>query len=499
MNLFWKKISIRQILLMGLVFRLLAAFFSEGYAFHDDHFEVIELVQKWQEGISFNWMGEKYYAFSLLYPGLHYLLFTLCRSVGINDPQDMMLVTRLFHALISLLTVYYSYLLTLRLTGNVNTSKLVALLMAVFWLFPFFSVRNLREFFCIPFLMMSFYHASAKTASPVSRPLLLAAFFFALAVCIRLQVLIFPAVAGFFWLFGKRTWKQALSFGICFFLFLLLTQGLFDFILYGDVLASTLSYFHYNSNPANIAGYPQGPWYMYILTMAGICFVVPFIPLAIGYFYSPKLSGQTLLLMVTTLAFFIFHSWYSNKQERFILPFVPFFLMAGTAGYLEWYKKQAEKKWIQIFTKTVLIWFFLLNAIALTVLCFTYTKRSRVETMNYLRKKGDVVNLVLESGSETPPPLPLFYLGKQIPYFTFTSAETTESLQSKVSNPAIPSPNYLILYGNRHFEERLQRLKLIFPELKEEKEIRPGRIDELVYRINPEHNQNETMYIFRIR
>ena len=49
----FERITITHVLVLGLFFRLLAVIFSRGYAFHDDHFEMAELVQRWREGISF--------------------------------------------------------------------------------------------------------------------------------------------------------------------------------------------------------------------------------------------------------------------------------------------------------------------------------------------------------------------------------------------------------------------------------------------------------------
>ena len=38
-------LNLKKIILIGLFFRLLAAIFSKGYAFTDDHFEIVELAQ----------------------------------------------------------------------------------------------------------------------------------------------------------------------------------------------------------------------------------------------------------------------------------------------------------------------------------------------------------------------------------------------------------------------------------------------------------------------
>ncbi len=103
-NKLFDRITIKQILFAGLVVRLLAVFFSPGYAFHDDHFEMPELVFRWQHGINFLWTGSDVHVFSLIYPGMMYLIFEACGAVGINSPEGMMFVVRVLHALFSLLS-----------------------------------------------------------------------------------------------------------------------------------------------------------------------------------------------------------------------------------------------------------------------------------------------------------------------------------------------------------------------------------------------------------
>ncbi len=86
---------------------------------------------------------------------------------------------------------------------------MVALAMALFWIFPFMSVRNLREFFCIPFLVMgSYYIADPKLTI---RSIFLAALFFAISFSIRLQVLFIPAGIGLCFLFINSISKRRLS------------------------------------------------------------------------------------------------------------------------------------------------------------------------------------------------------------------------------------------------------------------------------------------------
>jgi Alg9-like mannosyltransferase family len=492
---FIHKISIRQIILIGLAVRLLAAFFSPGYAFHDDHFEMPELVFRWENNINFLWTGSNVHVFSLIYPGMMYLLFGACRAVGISQPEDMMFVVRLLHALVSLLSIYYAYLLTLRLTDRKDTANMVALTLALFWMFPFMSVRNLREFFCIPFLLMACYHIADPKLT--TRSILLAALFFALSFSIRLQIVFIPLGIGLCLLFKKEYTKKAIVFSIASGIAYMLTQGLFDFIYYHDPFASVKEYVRFNSNPVNIEIQPQGAWYQYIGTVAGAVLGFPFFLLAWGYIYSFRMSFLLKMFVIASLLFFAFHSYYSNKQERFILPFIPFFLLLGIIGFQEYYTKHQTAVWLKKTFKFVLIWFLVINTVGLVVLTFSYSKRSRVEGMIYLRKKGDVKNIIMEGDVSLQRP-PFFYLGKHLENYVLPEGGTIEQLKIEMDTSRKPAPNYVIMAGSQNFDQRLAKLKILFPELKQETIIKTGFVDNLVHWLNPKNNQNENWYIYRI-
>jgi Alg9-like mannosyltransferase family len=500
---FINKISIRQIIFIGLGVRLLAVFFSPGYAFHDDHFEMPELVFRWENNINFLWTGSNVHVFSLIYPGMMYLLFGACRAAGIHRPEDMMFVVRLLHALVSLLSIYYAYLLTLRLTDRKDTAKIVALMMALFWMFPFMSVRNLREFFCIPFLLIACYHIADPKLT--TRSILLAALFFAVSFSIRLQIVFIPLGIGLCLLFKKEYNKKAIVFGIACGVAYMLTQGLFDFIYYHDPFASVKEYIRFNSNPVNIEIQPQGPWYQYIGTVAGAVLGLPFFLLAWGYVYSARMSfpsvparaGRLKMFFIASLLFFAFHSYYSNKQERFILPFLPFFILLGIIGFQEYYNKHITASWLKKTVKFIIGWFLVLNTIGLAVLTFTYSKRSRVEGMIYLRKKGDVKNIVMEGDVSLQRP-PFFYLGKHLENYVLPEGGTIEQLKTEMDTSRKTAPNYVIMAGNQNFDQRLAKLKTLFPNLKQETIIETGFVDNLAHWLNPKNNQNENWYIYKV-
>ena len=506
MTNFLDNLNLKKILFLGLFFRILATIFSKGYAFTDDHFEVVELAQSiLEKGVSGTFpsipKGEAY-IFNLIYIEIHTLIFGLCETFGLYNPEGKMMVARLVHALFSMFTIYVGYRLTERLSNRLNDAKIVGLLLAIFWVFPFLSVRDLREFVCIPPMMLGCYYACANPLQ--TKQILWAAWWFTVAFVFRYQVIFVPFVIGLWWLFNKQNWQKALIFGIAFGVFFMLTQGLFDYLTWGNPLASLKTYASYNADSANIALYPNGPWHRYIGTVAGLFLGFPFLLLLAGYFAS-VVGGDTnhggksdrKMLFWASMLFFAFHSYYANKQERFILPFLPLFIVLGIIGFRDIYEKYSTKKWLRGFTKFAVVWFVILNTVLLFILSVTYTKRSRVESMNYLREKGDLQNMLIQNYEFSQPEAP-FYLQKQYDYFTVDTHEKMAVLPKELYSNKRIKPNYIILVGNTDLEKRLMEVKKVFPTMQHEVDIEPSFVDNIAYLMNPSHNHNETFYIYKV-
>jgi hypothetical protein len=507
---FLDNLNLKIILLLGLFFRILATIFSKGYAFTDDHFEVVELAQNiLEKGVvnSFpNIPKGEAYIFNLIYIEIHTLIFGICESVGLYNPEGKMLVARLVHALFSMITIYVGYRLTERLSNRPNDAKIVGLLLAIFWVFPFLSVRDLREFACIPPMMLGCYYACQipplKGATDASvegctKQILLMAWWFTVGFVFRYQMIFVPFVIGLWWIFSKQNWQKAITFGIAFGIFFMLTQGLFDYWIWGNPLASLSTYATYNSNSANIALFPNGPWHRYIGTVLGLFLGFPALLLLAGYFKTATQSGNRKMLFYASLLFFVFHSYYANKQERFILPFLPLFIMLGVIGFRDIYEQYADKNWLRGFTKFAVIWFVILNTVLLFLLSVTYTKRSRVESMNYLREKGDLQNMLIQNYESSQPEAP-FYLQKRYDYFTIDTHEKMAELPKELISGKKTKPNYIILVGNTDLEKRIVEVKKVFPTMQHEIDIEPSFVDNLAYLMNPSHNHNETFYIFKV-
>ena len=513
-------IPLSFIMLIALVIRLLAAFFSGGYAFHDDHFDVIEIAQSWVYNLPI-WIHDKIPPrHSMFYAGIHYVIFYTCEMLGLTSPPGKMVVVRVLHALYSLLVVYYGYKIT-ELLSNQRNARLVGLMLALVWFMPFMSVRNLVEMTCIPPYLAAFYlilKPDPTSKQGIAWRYLGAGALLALSFVLRYHVLLLAAGAGFVLLFQKQ-WLKVFCLGVGFTVIAFLIQGTIDVTFYKFPFHSVVTYFLYNSDQAY--SYSTGPVYRFVLTILG--FLVPplSVYLLIGYARTAKIAPT---LFVAGLLFFVVHSAFPNKQERFILPLFPIIMILGVIG---WQSLAQQSRFWQTHRKLLAAswtFFWILNITAAVLLAFTYTKKSRIAPLVYLSGKQNVHGILLEFGDHSFKMPPLFYLGRMaaeaepfitdrknmwqkyktgtplptdfVMVYSLNDDKPLETLQAEIK-PAY-APNYVVVVGTDDLEKRLQRLRQIYPQLKLAQTIEPSLYDQVLHRLNPRVHKDEHVRIYQV-
>lgn len=482
--------------LIALVPRLIAAFFSGGYFAHDDHFLIIEPAASWVDApgystwLPWNQQGELTPSgHSFFYVGLHYLLFLGSKSIGLTDPGSLMVVVRLLHAVWSLVAVRTGYRIALRLSDPAIAWR-TGLFLALFYFMPFLSVRNLVEVACIPFLMLGAWQLVRAPNGPDIRHALLAGIWIGLAVNVRFQTLFFAAGPGLALLL-QRQWRNAIIYGLGVALPLVVIQSGIDLFLWGRPFAELTEYVVYNM--ANTTTYFDQPWYNYLLLLLGI-----FIPLfSVAVFFGFFRRTSPLLLWSPVLLFLLVHSYFPNKQERFLLPIVPLFFILG---YVAWEQWRGSSAWWQRRTglwRGLLVFTWTINSAALLLLCFSYSKRSRVEAMAALRHESDIRGVVIEDTyKQTAPMPPLFYSGK----WSMTVLPWTDhgqDLHARLSAfPDTIRPNTVLFIGEEELPARMLRVTEAMGPLQLITKAAPGALDRLVHWLNPV-NRNETIIVAR--
>jgi hypothetical protein len=480
-----KKSPYGKIFLAAIIVRLFAVIFSQGYGMHDDHFLIIEASSSWVDGYDYNnWLpwspnnpGHPH-GHSFTYVGFNFLFFWVMKLFGIMDPKTLMLVNRLIHALASMIVVIYSVKITEKLSNSANAVK-VGWIMALLWILPFVSVRNLVEIAAVPWLV---YGVWLLIKNDKKSNFLLAGLMVGMAVSFRYQIGVFAiGLAGYYFL--KREWQIFVIFCTGVLLTFALTQGLLDYFIWGYPFAEFLGYVFYNMTEGTTY-LPNSNYFMYFMVLIG-CFFLPLgINMMWGFFRSYK---KYWLLFLPTLLFILFHTLYPNRQERFVLSILHFFIILGVMGY-ELITTKWKDKWWLISMK--IFWGF--NLIFLFFASTMYSKKSRVEAMYSLSNHELKNGLILLEGSadQRISMMPKFYSKGWHCQFN----ERTDPKSPLKYNEAL-NYDFIFFFDDKNLQNRIEEYKKIYPEMKLHKSCEPSLIDKMLRELNP-RNANEYIEVW---
>jgi hypothetical protein len=478
--------SSKTILIFGLVFRLLAAVFSEGYGMHDDHFLTIEASASWANDYDYNgWLPwsetstGKPEGHSFTYVGLNYCFFAICKLVGFIDPKGLMIVNRIFHALLSVLVIYFGIKITHKISNRKN-AVVVGWLLSLLWIMPFMSVRNLVEMVSIPFLMWGTWFL-LKDDRISNKSLFVAGLMCGVAISFRYQIGIFSIGIATYYLL-KKQWRNIIFFSLGNIVLFTLTQGVVDFVIWGFPFAEFWSYVTYNMNQGT-QYLPNTNYFMYFYVLFGVL-LFPFgILIGIGFFRSYKSS---MLLFIPTLFFLLFHTFYPNRQERFILSILPFFVILGVIGF----EKLKERNFWKGFWNVSFRIFWVLNLVLVCFFTFMSSKYSRINAMYSLyHEHNQQPKILMEgSGDASVSLMPKFYANKW--HASFIEKTTLDSIPDNL--------DYIFFAGKGNLHKRIKHYQLKYKRLHLHKICEPSLTDKIVHDLNP-RNVNEYIEVWKVK
>ena len=485
---------LRRVLLAAAVVRLIAAVFSEGYIMSDDHFLAVEPVSSWVSGENYhNWYPNEYnqvehaQPFSYAYYFLNFVILKFCAVIGILNPFIQAFVLRLAHAILSLWGVYLFVKLAERLISSV-TWRMYAIW---FWVFggvvTVFSVHQLVETACIPFVLLAYLYVLKYFERERMSALIIAALAFSFSVGMRYQLVFFPLTLGLY-LLWKRKWSGAVLFGIFFSLGFALTQ--IDNLLFWHkpIYQHLLDYQAYNAThfadyPSNVFSYLALITYYVFPVVTGVfiyCLLRKKVApqhSSFGHssptFVAPQHSNTRTIFMGVTV-FIVFHLVFPNRQERFLLPAVPFVLLLMIRTISKRYSCSAPSHLVPSSARpssngpsraahTAMRWSIYLSAIYTVSYSFYIPKSKYLEASHALYDRGDFQNVVIDNWKgEESVWLPMHYVGKFVHPFSMTNKKSFDQLKQQISHQPLydskrlpaPAPNYLIIWGKEESNPR---------------------------------------------
>ncbi len=495
---YWNNNPLYIIMAVAIFIRLIAVFFAKGFGMHDDHFLVVEIPQSWVDGLNIdNWLPsgkptDQPSGHSLFYPGIEYSFLYLMKLLHIGDPQIKMYILRFLHGAFSLITVYYGYKITEKIS-NQKAAGTVGLLLATFWLMPWLSVRNLVEIVCIPFLVYSMWIILDKYDHPKRyRWFFLAGLLLGVAFSIRFQTIFFAGGAGLALLFDKR-WREMFIVAFGYLLAVVIVQCTPDMLLWGYPFAEFRAYSLYNID--NAYNYLTGSFFKYFAFLLGIFIVPAGIFWFFGFFRSWR---RHFLLFLPTFIFLLFHSIFPNKQERFIYSIIPFLIILGVVGWHEFMEE--SKYWSNhktLFNK-FRIFFWSVNTILLILFTINYSKKARVESMVYLSAYPNVRNILLEDPYHGDAKMPPRFYMKQWPTVkTYANSPENSPIAKVYKGIDVKDyPQFVLFFDDKEISRRVDSVKKVVPNLVYETTIEPGFMDDILFKMN-KYNGNQTIVIYR--
>jgi len=479
---FWKTYS--PILLLGILFRLIAILFSQGYGMHDDHFLVIEASGSWVEGADYNhWLpssegntGPEGHSFT--YVGLNYLLFYILKLIGIVDPKHMMFVVRLLHGLFSMLTVIFGIKITEKLADQ-KAATIVGYLLAVLWIFPFLSVRQLFEYTPVPFILIAVWCLIKSPQRMLN--LFYSGLLLGLAISFRYQIGVLAVGIACVYFFQWK-WKAFFSFCVGTLVMFCITQGIVDWCIWGYPFAEMSEYITYNLNEGT-QYLPNSNYFMYFYVLIGSLLFPLGILLFIGFF---NIKKDILILFIPVFLFLLFHTFYPNRQERFILTVLPAFIILGVIGFQRFKNDIFNTKIWRI--SWILFW-----VINIPLLLFTSTmssKKSRIDAMYSLYEPIHTPKNILLDGTGTAqvsiPP-------------RFYSKDWQGAVGTRINDESPfeqTSYDYILFFEPEKLPQRIAYYQTIYPDMELHKKCFPSVLDVLIKRMNT-RNTNEYIEVWK--
>ena len=401
-----------------------------------------------------------------------------------------MTVVRVIHAAWSLLVIVYGYKLAKRF-GSEKSAWYAGLFLSLAWFMPFISVRNLVEFVCVPLVLISAYRLSNEKLR--FSDVLVAGMCMGIAFSVRFQTLFLGAGLGLAMLLQRRSFMQLFLFALSYVAFIVIVQGGIDMVIWHRPFAELQGYVQYNLQ--NSDQYGHNIWHMYFDLILGLLIPPLSFVLFAGYFYEWK---RIKILFWPVLIYLAFHTYFPNKQERFVMTILPLIMIAGTVGMFALYEKYGSRIGVKTL-KYSAYFVIILNFILLPILSVAYSKRHRVESMYYLNTQLHSPEFFVDdanNGAYLMPPL--YYYGKWIKVKgitnEFNAAQMFDYYQKR---PERPKPQYIVFWEARNLDIRIDSVKKYWPQLKHQATIEPSIIDKTIYWLKPE-NSNETAEIYKL-
>jgi hypothetical protein len=376
------EISLAAYLLLALVIRLPAVFFSRGWDFRDHQFQYVDPA--YHLGLGGSWWQPHDYIQGLrswVYPGFLGMVFRGIAGLGIEDPVAMMAATRFLHAVLSLVPLASLWMLLVRWKAVPSQGPLLLFTAANAFL-VYCGVQPTGPTFAVGLALTSvfLFHGPGRLWPFVS------GIFLGLAFCCRFQDAFFGPVLLVAALLGRRFGAAAaMSLGAA---IVVTFEGMVDLFTWGAFLHSPFRYVAWNVFEGAASRYGEDPPWYYLPYIVGVLLLVP--PFLRSGGEALWKGGRRFPLMLAASGFYLLmHQLVAHKALRFVLPAMVLLLIPYASDLLD--RRPSEPR----LRRAHRALFLGLHVLAFVVVSFWYPNRGPVEAALELSRRGDFVDRLL--------------------------------------------------------------------------------------------------------
>lgn len=390
------KLWLFIIIVSGALLRLLCAYFSYGFMGFDEYQTAI-LPAGIKLFSNYSYVFTDVARSPILYYFDYSLFWVASKIFGITSPVGVLRFAMMFVGLVNSLTIYLVYRIA-NLVGRDDKkgSLLVAAMFAFYFVMPFIGTRLMSESLSSLFVIIAVYYATrSMSLKEYGWNIMLCGLYFGFATMFRFQaVALYVGMLAYllFYDFKLRTKWFLLGGAVAF-----LLQVVLDYVTFGGFLTSIFGY--YNFQMEVLATHSRQPWYNFSLLFLGLTLPIASI-ITIPAFL--KSCVRYLWLFIPFVLFVVLHSFSPHKEERFMFPVIPLFILMIGLGL---------KEIKGLYRKFNLYWFWSVNTILLAVTIFSPTLANVTEPMEYARKSGFEL---FASDSPLVPEFFVAYKGKTV-------------------------------------------------------------------------------------
>ncbi len=383
---------------------------------------------------------------------------TLGLNLGLESPSAQL---RFVNFLLTFFALFGIWILSRIFPKESPEQKLSLLTMGLYFGSPLFLSRPLVEALSAPWLALSLYFLQRYYRDrPQAASITACVLALSVASLFRFQAgICFLAIPIIIFLNGRfKDYIELLLASVAAFII----TGLPDYFLKGHFHASLRDYINFNLQHSSMFG--TTPFYSYFLLFLGLSipptFFAKFTKQEIKDFLCPLVPALLYFLL-----FLISHSMVPHKEERFMVPIAPIFLLL-LVPFLK--KFHEERSWRRSY-------FWTLNALLLPLVCLSTVQNNTVSLALYLNQKTEVKKVI--AWEDTLSVFPRAYILRDD--FKVESLKANEIIERKEWTCAT-------LLAVRY--DKINEVFLAPERFEKIKDFRPGLPEAAVVLLNPGKN-----------